>query len=140
MPLLTDEELKAFPEMDVKEVVPDYVARYWDLMALAGKEPAKVIGEDALLVDRPGFNIELLTRGSISEDAYAIDKHEVLMVMRGHWRFAWDGGGVDPGAGRHLRRAARPQAQPCAVHDRRGQPLSGHDHRRQGRPHLEGLK
>ena len=92
MPLLTDEELKAFPEMEVKEVVPDYVARYWDLMALAGKEPAKVIGEDALLVDRPGFNIELLTRGSISEDAYAIDKHEVLMVMRGHWRFAWDGG------------------------------------------------
>ena len=88
MPLLTDEELKAFPETDAKDVVRDYVARYWDLMALAGKEPAKVIGEDALLIDRPGFKVEFLTRGSIPEDAYAIDKHEVLMVMRGHWRLA----------------------------------------------------
>jgi len=92
MPLLTDEELTAFPETDVKDVVRDYVARYWDLMALAGKEPAKVIGENALLVDKPGFDVELLTRGSIPETPYAIDKHEVLMVMRGHWKLGWDGG------------------------------------------------
>ncbi len=37
MPLLTDEELKAFPEPTALDVVPGYVARYWDLMALAGK-------------------------------------------------------------------------------------------------------
>ncbi|HEY5817026.1 MAG TPA: cupin domain-containing protein [Mesorhizobium sp.] len=92
MPLLTDEELKAFPETDVKNVVRDYVARYWDLMALAGKEPAKVIGENALLVDRPGFNVEFLTRGSIPETPYAIDKHEVIMVMRGHWKLGWENG------------------------------------------------
>ncbi len=92
MPLLTEEELKAFPETDVKEVVRDYVARYWDLMALAGKEPAKVIGENALLVDKPGFDVEFLTRGSIPETPYATDKHEVLMVMRGHWKLGWDGG------------------------------------------------
>ncbi len=92
MPLLTEEELKAFPESDVKEVVRDYVARYWDLMALAGKEPAKVIGENALLVDKPGFDVEFLTRGSIPETPYATDKHEVLMVMRGHWKLGWDGG------------------------------------------------
>jgi len=92
MPLLTDEELRAFPETDVKNVVRDYVARYWDLMALAGKEPAKVIGENALLVDRPGFNVEFLTRGSIPETPYAIDKHEVIMVMRGHWKLGWENG------------------------------------------------
>jgi mannose-6-phosphate isomerase-like protein (cupin superfamily) len=92
MPLLTDTELKAFPETDVKEVVRDYVARYWDLMALAGKEPAKVIGENALLVDKPGFEVEFLTRGSISEAPYSIETHEVLMVMRGHWKLGWDGG------------------------------------------------
>ena len=110
MPLLTDEELKAFPETDVKNVVRDYVARYWDLMALAGKEPAKVIGEDALLVDRPGFNVEFLTRGSIPETPYAIDKHEVFMVMRGHWKLGLGERRVDPGARRHLRRAAWPEA------------------------------
>jgi len=92
MPLLTDEELEAFPEPTALDVVPGYVARYWDLMALAGKEPAKVIGADAILKDRPGFDVELLTRGSIPETAYATDRHEVLMVMRGHWRLAWDGG------------------------------------------------
>lgn len=92
MPLLTDEELKAFPETPVTEVVRDYVARYWDLMALAQKAPAKVIGEDALLRDKPGFAVELLTRGSIPEDAYVNERHEVLMIMRGHWKLAWDGG------------------------------------------------
>ncbi|GGK37707.1 cupin domain-containing protein [Salinarimonas ramus] len=92
MPLLTDEELKAFPELPPSAVVRDYVARYWDLMALAKHEPARVIGESALLKDRPGFEVELLARGSIPEDAYVTDRHEVLMVMRGHWRLAWSGG------------------------------------------------
>ncbi|WP_424540801.1 cupin [Sinorhizobium medicae] len=92
MPLLTEEELKAFPETPVQEVVRDYVARYWDLMALAQKAPAKVIGEKALLRDKPGFEVELLTRGSIPEAAYVNERHEVLMVMRGHWELAWDGG------------------------------------------------
>lgn len=92
MPLLTDEELKAFPETPVSEVVRDYVARYWDLMALAQKAPAKVIGENALLRDKPGFEVELLTRGSNGDQAYVNDRHEVLMVMRGHWKLAWDGG------------------------------------------------
>ena len=92
MPLLTDEELKAFPELPPAAVVRDYVARYWDLMALARHEPAKVIGPDALLHDRPGFEVELLTRGSIAETPYVVDRHEVLMVMRGHWRMTWDGG------------------------------------------------
>lgn len=92
MPLLTDEQLKAFPEMPVTDVVRGYVARYWDLMALAGKAPARVIGENALLRDKPGFEVELLTRGSIPETPYKVDRHEVLMVMRGHWHLAWEGG------------------------------------------------
>lgn len=92
MPLLTEDELKAFPELPVEAVVPGHVARYWDLMALARNAPAKVIGEHALLRDKPGFEVELLTRGSIPTTPYALDRHEVLMGMRGHWRLAWDGG------------------------------------------------
>src|SRR4028119_2087389 len=99
MPLLSDEELKTFPELTAAEVVPGHVARYWDLMALAEKEPAKVIGADARLRDRPGFEVELLTRGSIPGDPYAVDRHEVLMVFRGHWRLPWDGGGTGPAPG-----------------------------------------
>lgn len=92
MPLLTDEELKAFPELAPADVVPFHVARYWDLMALAKDRPAKVIGQDAVLKDRPGFEVELLTRGSIPEAPYETGRHEVLMVMRGHWKLSWDGG------------------------------------------------
>lgn len=63
-------------------------------MALAGGGPAKVIGEAGVLRDRPGFEVEFLTRGSIPETAYSTDRHEVLMAMRGHWRLGWDGGGT----------------------------------------------
>lgn len=92
MPLLTDEELKAFPEVTADEVLPNHVARYWDLMSLARGKPARVIGEHGVLRDRPGFEVELLTRGSIPETPYALPRHEVLMVMRGHWTVKWDGG------------------------------------------------
>ena len=99
MPLLTDEELKAFPEPTTADVVPHYVARYWDLMALSDRQPAKVIGEHGRLRDRPGFDVELLSRNSISDALYTLDRHEVLMPMRGHWRLAWNGGStvLNPG-------------------------------------------
>ena len=92
MPLLSDEQLADFPEVPVSEVVPNYVARYWDLMALANDGPAKVIGGDALLQDRPGFEVDFLTRGSIDDQHHTTDRHEILMVVRGHWRLAWEGG------------------------------------------------
>ena len=133
MPLLTDEELKAFPEPTTADVVPHYVARYWDLMALADHQPARVIGADAILKDRPGFDVELLTRGSIPEDPYEIDRHEVLMVMRGHWRLAWSGGETVLAPGRHLRRAPGSPAQPDALHDGRSEPLPRPQHARSGR-------
>ena len=99
MPLLTEEELKAFPEPTTADVVPFSVARYNDLMALSDHQPAKVIGENAKLRDRPGFEVEFLSRGSIPDAPYTPDKHEVLMPMRGHWRLTWDGGttALNPG-------------------------------------------
>jgi len=87
MPLLTDEELTAFPELPIEKVVPHYVARYWDLMALAGKAPAHVIGENALINDKPGFDVDFLTRGSVTDAYHASEEHEVLMPVRGHWKF-----------------------------------------------------
>lgn len=92
MPLLTEEELKTFPEPTTAEVVPNYVARYLDMMALSDRQPCRVIGADALLRDRPGFDVELLSRGSIPDTPYTVDRHEVLMPVRGHWRLTWAGG------------------------------------------------
>jgi len=92
MPLLTDEQLKAYPEVPVDRVVRDHVARYWDLMALAASAPVKVIAEHGILRDKPGFEIEFLTRGSIPASAYSTPRHEILMPVRGYWRLGWDGG------------------------------------------------
>lgn len=91
MPVLTEEQLKAFPEVPVQEVVRDYVARYWDLMALAAKAPAKVIGPNGLLKDRPGFDVDFLTRGSVPAQMVTPDRHTVLMPMRGHWKLTLEG-------------------------------------------------
>ena len=92
MPLLSDEKLKAYPELNTLDVVPNHVARYWDMMALADRQPAKVIGPDAMLRDKPGFDVDFITRGSITEETYTTPRHEIVMVMRGHWKLAWDGG------------------------------------------------
>jgi quercetin dioxygenase-like cupin family protein len=92
MPLLTDDELKAFPEPTAAEVIPNHVARYWDLMAMAGEEPALVIGENGILRDKPGFEVGFLTRGSATDTPHQHDRPSVLMPMRGHWRLTWPAG------------------------------------------------
>ncbi len=89
---LSDIQLEAYPETPVHQVVPHYVARYWDLMALAKNAPCQVIGERGVIRDRPGFELEFLTRTSISPDAYRLQRHEILMVTHGHWRLAWENG------------------------------------------------
>ena len=91
MPLLDEEELKSFPEPTTHDVVPHHVARYWDLMALADRQPARVIGENAVLRDKPGFEVDFLTRGSVPETPAKTTANEVLMPVRGHWRAVVDG-------------------------------------------------
>ena len=92
MPLLTDDQLTAYPEPTAADVLPNHVARYNDLMSLAGKHPVQVIGEKGVLRDRPGFEVGFVTRGSATEDMHSHDRPSVLMPMRGHWRLTWDGG------------------------------------------------
>ncbi|MFY2824500.1 cupin, partial [Ruegeria sp. MALMAid1280] len=91
MPLLTEEELKAYPEVPVESVIGKYVARYWDLMALGADKPATVIGENGIIKDKPGFEVDFLTRGSSVDDPVKAEKPVVLMPASGHWRVAVDG-------------------------------------------------
>ena len=92
MPVMSEETLAGIPEFSASQIVPHFVARYHDLMALSNNQPAKVIGVQGVLKDRPGFEVELLSRGSLSSAKYSLPQHEVLMVMRGHWRISWEGG------------------------------------------------
>lgn len=92
MPVMTDAELAKRPEPTTREVLPNHVARYLDLMALADRKPVDVIGEHGLLRDKPGFEIDFITRGSATEAKASVKVPTVLMPMRGHWRVTWADG------------------------------------------------
>lgn len=94
MPVLSDAELAHFPETPAIDVIPRHVARYRDLMGLAGKSPARVIGEHAILPDKPGFDMDFITRGSLIDERLIFGNFAVLMPMRGHWKLNWDGGHI----------------------------------------------
>ncbi|MEM7319804.1 MAG: cupin [Pseudomonadota bacterium] len=91
MPMLTEEELIQFPEVPVEEVIGKYVARYWDLMALSSHNPAVVIGENGVIKDKPGFEVDFLGRGSSVHDPVKTEKPVVLMPASGHWHITVDG-------------------------------------------------
>ena len=99
MPILSDKELFDFPELKTSDVVPFYVARYWDLMALSDNQPVNVIGHNGVLYDKPGFEVDFISRNSISSNNYSTEKYEILMPVRGHWKFKWDSGEtvINPG-------------------------------------------
>ena len=92
MPLLTDEELKDYPELAPMQVVGWGVRRYWDMVALARDRAVKVIGETGIIRDKPGFEVDLLTRSSAKGGTHSHDRPSVVIPVRGHWRLHWDGG------------------------------------------------
>ncbi|MBF9023497.1 cupin domain-containing protein [Rhodobacterales bacterium FZCC0069] len=92
MPLMSAEELAKRPEPTTAEVLPNHVARYWDMVAYADRKPCKVIGQTGLLKDKPGFEVDFVTRASATADKHTHDRPSVLMPVKGHWRVDWDGG------------------------------------------------
>jgi len=92
MPLMSAEELAKRPEPTTAQVLPNHVARYWDMVALADRNPVTVIGETGLLRDKPGFEVAFITRESANARKHSHDRPSVLMPVKGHWRVDWDGG------------------------------------------------
>ncbi len=92
MPLLSEAELAKRGEPSTAEVLPNHVARYWDLVALADKAAVTVIGETGVLRDKPGFEVSLITRASGASARHGNAKPTVLMPVTGHWRVEWEGG------------------------------------------------
>lgn len=92
MPVLSAEDLEAYPEMHPQQVIGMGVRRYWDMVALAKDTPCKVIGETGIIRDKPGFEVDLITRTSATENKHSHSRPSVLMPMHGHWRVMWEGG------------------------------------------------
>lgn len=93
MPLLTQDELDKVDTPSPMQVIGGYVRRYLDMLALtqSGK-PCKVIGETGIIRDKPGFDVDLVTRASATEDMHKHDRPSVLMPFKGYWRVTWEGG------------------------------------------------
>jgi quercetin dioxygenase-like cupin family protein len=79
----------AHPEPPVSAVVPRFVARALDLQALAAAGPVAVIGEAALIRDRPGFEVSFAGRHSLAGATQVLDVYRVAVVQRGHWRLTY---------------------------------------------------
>ena len=90
MPIMHSEELAKRAELTTRDVVPNHVARFWDMFALSDSRPVNVIGENGLLRDKPGFEVDFITRGSAIKNAESHHFPSVLMPVRGHWRISWD--------------------------------------------------
>ena len=82
---LTEKELQNFPEYSADEVVPKYVARYLDLYSLSKNNPAKVIGENGKIYDKPGFEVEFITENSFENIKNTYNKDVVFMPVEGYW-------------------------------------------------------
>jgi len=85
MPTLTQQQVAEFQEPSASEVVPRFVARYKDMMNLASDKPASVLAANGMLKDKPGFEIELIKRDSISNTLLApwLGRRSVSIGPRG---------------------------------------------------------
>ena len=90
MAVMDDHALSLMAEPATSDVVPRWVARYLDLLALSSAQPAKVIGKEGVIFDRPGFEIEFLSDQTPAE-SYDCDAYEVIMPVKGHWKLSAGG-------------------------------------------------
>lgn len=116
MPVLSEQELTEFAEPGAIQVVGGYVRRYNDLMALSGGgKPVKVIGEQGVIRDKPGFEVDFLSRANCGSGFHSHPFPSVLMPVKGHWRVDWEGGSavLAPGDTMSVPEALAHGAQPA---------------------------
>ena len=85
MPLMTDEHLALMAEPAVYEVIPRWVARYLDLLALSADGPIEVIGQNGKIFDRPGFTVDFVSGQSTGPIA-PTPFYAVIIPVKGYWR------------------------------------------------------
>ena len=85
MPLMTDEHLALMAEPAVYEVIPRWVARYLDLLALSANGSIEVIGQNGQIFDRPGFTVDFVSGQSTGPIA-PTPFYTVLIPVKGYWR------------------------------------------------------
>ncbi|MEZ5789894.1 MAG: hypothetical protein R3D34_03555 [Nitratireductor sp.] len=123
MPLLNAEELARGLQCRCRSpIMWRDIGTWWRLQTA---NPVKVIGEHGILRDRPGFEVDFMTRKSASEEMHMHDRPSVLMPVRGHWRLVFEGGEtvLNPGDTASVPAGL---SHGGSIHDRRGRLVSRH--------------
>jgi len=92
MPLLTKDELKNFPVVSTEDFIKNFFVSASDLSRTSQTTPVNVIGENGLLKDRPGFEVDFITNKTFSDDTHVPNQCEVNMIMKGNWSLEYEGG------------------------------------------------
>jgi microsomal dipeptidase-like Zn-dependent dipeptidase len=74
------------------DVVPGYVARYWDLVALADRRPVQGDRRGRRPARQAGLRGGHRHARQCQETPHSHDRPSVLMPIKGHWRVTWPGG------------------------------------------------
>ena len=86
---MDDASLSMMQEPKITDIVPRWVSRYLDLLALSSNGEVPVIGEDGLIFDRPGFEVSFMSsRTELSQ--VKSDKFDILMPIKGHWKLTYN--------------------------------------------------
>ncbi len=87
-----DSELAKMVEAPAKNVIPQFIARYYDLRAYACDDIVEVVGEEAVLPDRPGFAISFITEKTpLPEEGLHASNYEVISVIEDYWTLSVEG-------------------------------------------------
>ena len=86
---MDDASLSMMQEPKITDIVPRWVSRYLDLLALSSNGEVPVIGEDGLIFDRPGFEVSFMSSRTESSQVKS-DKFDILMPIKGHWKLTYN--------------------------------------------------
>ena len=86
--VMDDASLALMQDPKTTDIVPRWVSRYLDLLALSGDGEVSVIGEDGLIFDRPGFEVSFISSRTKLNDLKS-DRYDILMPVKGHWKLGY---------------------------------------------------
>lgn len=92
MPLMSQDDLKNFPEVTSEEFKRNFFVSASDLVKNSQQSPVNVIGKNGILKDRPGFEVDFITNKSFVNDKHTSSQYEVNMIMKGDWNLDYEGG------------------------------------------------
>ena len=64
------------------------------MVSLSDTSPVNVIGVTGMLKDKPGFEVDFLSRNSGGDKMEQLDRSDVIMPVKGHWKLIYDEGSL----------------------------------------------